>query len=46
MPFGIAESEELEEPIEVEPPPAPSLDETSLSRRVAFTANDSFLPLD
>jgi hypothetical protein len=33
VPVGIAEREE---PIEVEPPPAPSQDEASPSRRVAF----------
>jgi hypothetical protein len=33
VPVGIPEREE---PIEVKPPPAPSQDETSLSRRVAF----------
>ncbi len=33
LPVGIPE---MEEPIEVEPPPAPSQEETSLPRRVAF----------
>ncbi len=33
VPVGVPEREE---PIEVEPPPAPSHDETSPSRRVAF----------
>ena len=33
VPVGMPESEE---PIEVEPPPAPSQDEASPSRRVAF----------
>jgi len=33
VPVGVPEREE---PIEVEPPPAPSQDETSPSRRVAF----------
>jgi len=36
LPVGIPESEELEEPIEVESPPAPSQDEASPSRTVGF----------